>query len=220
MSSVETANVQRMASRHRLIGLVGAVGFFGISLLSYVTPAGVPLMVLTGLLLPLVWGWRTREWAAMGFHRRNLGAALGWGLAAGVVTSAIGLALLQERMLPARLGLELAVGVPLWLGVASPFQELFFRGWLQSQCERGLGKGLGLVATTLVFTLWHYCWPLAAGSSFPLHTIPGVAGTVIAGLVYGYSFQRTRSIVAPWLGHALAGMAYLCVGAASFVEAL
>lgn len=203
-----------------LIGLVGGAAFCGISLLSYVTPVAVHLMVLTGLLLPLVWGWRTKEWAAMGCHRRNLGAALAWGLAAGVVTSAIGLAVLENRMLPARLGLELAVGVPLWFGVASPFQELFFRGWLQSQWERGLGKGLGLVVTAVVFTLWHYCWPLAAGSSFPLQTLPGVAGTLIAGLVYGYSFQRTRSIVAPWLGHALAGVAYLCVGAGSFLAAL
>jgi membrane protease YdiL (CAAX protease family) len=145
----------------------------------------------------------------MGFSRRNLGAGLRWGLGGGLVTSAIGVAVVSERVLPARLGLELAVGIPIWLLVASPFQELFFRGWLQTQWERGLGRGTGLVVTTLVFTLWHYCWALAGQTAVPLYTFQGVVATFASGLVYGYCFQRTESIVAPWLAHALTGVAFL-----------
>ncbi|MDO9086413.1 MAG: CPBP family intramembrane metalloprotease [Anaerolineaceae bacterium] len=123
-------------------------------------------------------------------------------------------------MLPTQLGLELAVGIPLWLLVASPFQEFFFRGWLQTQWERGMGKGRGLVVTTLAFTLWHYCWPLASDTAVPLYTIQGVVAILVSGLVYGFCFQRTGSIFAPWLAHAVSGVVFLCIGAGSFIDAL
>ena len=206
--------------RHTRIGLIGYLGFCSLSLLGYVTPLAIQFMVLVGLALPLAWGWRTGEWQAMGFSLRNLGAALKWGLGAGVVTSAIGVLVVSERTLPPGLGLELAVGIPLWLLVASPFQEFFFRGWLQSQWERGLGKCLGLVLATLAFTLWHYCWPLAGQTAVPLYTLHGVVGAFASGLVYGVAFQRTGSIVAPWLAHALAGVVLVCIGAGSFAAAL
>ena len=220
MAVTQGASTQRAAGRHSLIGLLGCVGFSVVSLLGYATPLAVQLMVLTGLALPLAWGAVTREWGAMGFTRRNLSRALGWGVAAGLVTSVLGIVMIGERVPPARLGLELVVGIPLWLLAASPFQEFFFRGWLQSRWERGMGRGVGLVATTAVFTLWHYCWPLGAQSSFPLYTVKGLAATFAAGLVYGYSFQRTGNIVTPWLAHALAGVAFLCIGAGSFASAL
>jgi membrane protease YdiL (CAAX protease family) len=176
-------------------------------------------MVLVGLGLPIVWAWKTGDWEALGFGRCHLGAALGWGLGAGLVTSAVAVVLVEERMVPPKLGLELAVGIPLWLLVAGPFQELFFRGWLQSRWERAWGKGRGLLATTAVFTLWHYCWPLAVQTAVPLTTLRGAAATLASGLVYGYAFQRTRSILAPWLAHALAGVTLICVGAGGFVNA-
>jgi len=221
MSGACQGDTQRAAAtRHTRIGLIGCLGFCALSLLSYVTSLAVPLMVLVGLALPLVWAWRTGEWEAMGFSRRNLGAALAWGLGAGLVTSVIAVIVVQHRMVSPRLGLELVVGIPLWLLVASPFQEFFFRGWLQSQWQRGLGKGLGLVVTAVVFTLWHYCWPLAGQTAVPLYTLQGAMATLASGLVYGYCFQRTGSIVAPWLGHALAGVAFVCVGAGSFIGAL
>lgn len=177
-------------------------------------------MVLVGLLVPLVWGWKTKAWQAMGFSRRALGAALRWGAGGGLVTSAIGVMVVRQRALPERLGLELAIGIPLWLLAASPFQEFFFRGWLQSLWERGLGKGMGLAATTLAFTLWHYCWPLAGQTVVPLYTVQGMLATFASGLVYGYCFRRTGNIVAPWLAHALAGVTFLCIGAGSFTAAL
>jgi membrane protease YdiL (CAAX protease family) len=221
MSGTRPGDAQQAeATRHIRIALIGSLGFCILSSLGYLTSLGTQLMVLAGLALPLVWGWRTGEWEAMGFSRRNLGAALAWGVAGGLVTSAIGIAVVREWMVPERLGLELAVGIPLWLLVASPFQEFFFRGWLQTRWERGVGKGLGLVVATVVFTLWHFCWPLAGQTAVPLFTLQGVLATFISGLVYGFCFQRAGSIVAPWLAHAMAGVAFLCIGAGSFVGAL
>ena len=200
-----------------VIQLVGYAGFCAISFLSFSVPLALPLMVLTGIALPLAWGRMTGNWESLGFTRRNMGSAIRWGLAAGVATSLIGFVTLQERSVPPNLGLELAVGIPLWLLLASPFQEFFFRGWLQPRWQDRLGRGIGLLVATAAFTAWHYCWPLAAQSSFPLYTLHGLVATFAAGLIYGYSFQRTGSIVAPWLAHAFAGIMFLFMGAGSFI---
>jgi membrane protease YdiL (CAAX protease family) len=37
-------------------------------------------------------------------------------------------------------------------------------------------------------------------------TLPLVITGLATGLIYGYSFQRTGRIVAPWLAHALSGI--------------
>jgi membrane protease YdiL (CAAX protease family) len=208
-------------STGRLIeALVGLASFCAISALGYVAPLAVSLMVLSGIALPLAWGKATGDWAGMGFTRQNAGRAIGWGLVAGVATSLIGFFAVGQRSLPPDLGLELVVGVPLWLLVASPFQEFFFRGWLQPRFEGRLGKGLGLLAATAGFTAWHYCWPLAGQTSVPLGSLRGAAATFGAGLVYGYSFQRSGSILAPWLAHALSGITFVVIGAGSFIGAM
>ena len=207
-------------SRTLIEAVIGALVFCAISLLSFIVPIALPLMVLVGIALPLAWGWRTGTWVSMGFTGQNAASAIRWGLVAGVASGLIGFIVLPERSLPPNLGLELAVGVPLWLLVASPFQEFFFRGWLQPRLEDRLGKAVGLLAATAGFTVWHYCWPLGAESSVPLATIEGLAATFGAGLIYGYSFQRTGSILAPWLAHALSGVAFLIMGAGSLVGQL
>lgn len=74
--------------------------------------------------------------------------------------------------------------------------------------------------TNSCFTLWHYLAPMAGteGSSFPLNTLRGFVSTFSAGLIYGYSFQRTRNILAPWLAHALALITFVMIDALVFVE--
>jgi membrane protease YdiL (CAAX protease family) len=217
MTANHRTDAARKANAHLLQALVGAAAYCAISLLSFAVPLALSLMVLTGIALPLIWGRITGAWAFIGFTRRNMAPAVGWGLAAGVTTSLIGLVVLPERSVPADLGSELAVGIPIWLLLASPFQEFFFRGWLQPRFEQKLGRAMGLLAATAAFTAWHYCWPLAGASSFPLYTLRGFAATFAAGLIYGYSFQRTGNIVAPWLAHALSGIAFICLGAGSFL---
>ena len=210
----------KKANAHLFQALVAYAAFCALSLLSFSVPLALPLMVLSGIVLPLAWGKMTGTWDFMGFTRQNLGAAVRWGLAAGVATSLIGFVVVKERSVPPNLGLELAVGIPLWLLVASPFQEFFFRGWLQPRFEDRLGKWLGLLVATAAFTAWHYCWPLAAQTSFPLHTLHGFVAVSAAGLIYGYSFQRTGSIVTPWLAHAFSGITFVFIGAGSFVGQL
>ena len=128
-------------SRSRLILLiVGYVAFCGISQLSRSVYPFFGLVVLIGIVLPLAWGMLTKEWGAMGFSRRNMGKALLWGVGAGIVSSLAGLAVLKEGSIPSNLGQQLLIGAPFWLFVISPFQELFFRGWMQSGLEDELGE--------------------------------------------------------------------------------
>jgi membrane protease YdiL (CAAX protease family) len=196
--------------------------FGGVSLLGRWLSIGTHLMGLTGVAIPLAWGALTRRWAEMGFTRRNWRPALLWGLGAGVATSLLGFIAVGAPPLASNLGLRLAIGIPMALLLASPFQEFFFRGWLQPRFEGALGRWGGLLVTNALFTLWHYLAPLAGSSqsSFPLNTLHGFAATFVAGLIYGYVFQRTRNILAPWLAHALALITFIAVGAMVLAESL
>ena len=217
MTVAHRTDADSKANAHLLQALFGTAGYCALSLLSFAVPPALSLMVLAGIALPLIWGKIAGTWEFMGFTRRNIGPAVRWGLAAGAAASLIGIVVVPERSLPTNLGAELAIGVPMWLLLASPFQEFFFRGWLQPRFADKLGRWLGLLAVTAAFTAWHYCWPLASRSSFPLYTLQGLAATFAAGLVYAFSFQRTGNIVAPWLAHALSGITFLCLGAGSFL---
>jgi membrane protease YdiL (CAAX protease family) len=212
---------ERSARESSLIEAAAALGvFYAVTAASRRVEVALYAMALAGLLFPLAWGKVTGQGAEMGFTGDGLPDALAWGVGTGIVSSIIGYVTVPERSLTADVGRQLAVGIPLWLLLASPFQEFFFRGWLQPRWERGLGKGWGLLVATIGFTGWNYLLPIFGGSgqsSFPLYSLKGLAATFGAGLVYGYGFRRSGSIVAPWLAHALSGIMFVAVGASSFL---
>ena len=189
-----------------------------LSLLSQVAYPIFGLVTLAGIAFPLAWGKVTGKWAEMGFTKQNLGPAWLWGIAAGILTSIIGLAVLPEHSIPDRLGLQLAIGIPIWALMASPFQEFFFRGWLQTRFESRLGNRQGLLLAIFCFTLWHYFAPFVSRSTVPLETPIGALSTFGAGLIYAYSFQRTRNIITPWLAHVLTGITFIAAGAMDFIQ--
>ena len=189
-----------------------------ISALSRFSEVGFSVMVFAGILFPLAWGGRTGRWAEMGFTRRKFLRAAAWGVAAGVTMALVGSAVVKVQWSPPGVGLQLAVGMPLWLLLASPFQEFFFRGWLQTRLEKPLGRAWGLLTASALFVLWHYA-PDFVGNPrmpFPLDTPPGLVATGLAALILGYVFQRTRSIVAPWLAHAVFGVVFILMGVDGF----
>jgi len=199
---------------------VGLVVFCGLTAASRRFDAALHVMALTGLLFPLVWGRMTGRWADVGFAKDGLGGAVAWGVGTGLVACLIGYLTVPERSLTEDVWRQLAIGAPMWLLLASPFQEFFFRGWLQPRWEQALGKRLGLVVATAGFTGWHYLLPIfgaSSRSSFPLYSLRGLAATAAAGLVYGYGFQRTTNIVTPWMAHALSGIMFVAIGAGSFL---
>jgi membrane protease YdiL (CAAX protease family) len=192
--------------------------FFLLTALGHADPSFISLMALMGLAFPLLYAWQTDSWAQMGFTRRNALPALGWGLAAGLVSALVGLWVVGRWTFAENWGVELLVGLPIWALLAVPFQEFFFRAYLQTRLARLLGPITALLVTVVVFTAWHYLLPIfgpGSGSAFPIDTWPGLAGTLIAASLYGAVFQRAGNILAPWLAHTIAGAAFLLVGAVS-----
>ena len=200
--------------------ITGFVVFCGISQLSRLNYPLFGLVVLVGIFFPLAWGGFTKNWKAIGFSRQNLGKAFFWGSCAGIVSSLAGLAVLQERAYVNNLGQQLLIGIPLWALVISPFQEFFFRGWMQSGLTEALGKWWGLIISTACFTAWRYLSPIVDLTTFPLLSTEGIISTFAAGLAFGYAFQMSKNIIAPWLGHLISGIVFIIIGAMDFVQVI
>ena len=61
---------------------------------------------------------------------------------------------------------------------------------------------------------------IADMATYPLDTMQGVASTFLAGLFCGGAFSRTMSVVSPWLGPAISGMAFVIARAMDFAGVL
>jgi membrane protease YdiL (CAAX protease family) len=116
------------------------------------------------------------------------------------------------------LWLQLAVAIPMWILIMSPFQEFFFRGWLQPRFQDALGRWPGLVVASMAFALWHLCPPFEQAQIVPIMTVSSMFFMFGMGLAFGYVFQRTGNIAAPWLAHVLAGLALVLTGAMTFIQ--
>lgn len=218
VTGAPTAKSEHNARRKALTeAVIAFLGFCGLSLLSRLYAPLLLLVVASGLGFPLLWGVLTRDWKTMGFTRRNAGQALIWGAGSGALLMVI-IWFTTEHKLAPFFGLQLVVGIPLWLLIMSPFQEFFFRGWLQPRFEKALGIWPGLLVTAVGFAVWHLCPPFEEAQIVPIASAFGLAFTTAMGLVFGYIFRRTGNIVAPWLAHVLAGLTLVLSGAMTFVQ--
>lgn len=204
-----------------LEAVIGYSVFCALGLISRFIPAAFFLFVAYGILFPVVWAWVTHDWNAIGFSRRNLSSALIWGFVAGVMWAIYTFIFFhQDNQLPPLWGLQVAIAFPIWLLVMSPFQEFFFRGWLQPRLQTIMGKWGGLLITALGFTLWHF-FPQLEGTlttTLPLSSPIGVLSIFLAGLLFGYIYQRTENIVAPWVAHAIGGIGLVLIGRMVFIQ--
>ena len=87
-------------------------------------------------------------------------------------------------------------------------EEVFFRGYLQSNIQCYLSSNLqknpaisaltGIIFSAAIFALFHF---IVSGNAISLITF-------LPGLIFGWLFYRTRSLLAPVLFHGLANVAY------------
>ena len=217
-SIVRTERDTQHANRKAFIEAITALlAYYGLSLLSRLVAPLFLLVIGSGLFFPLIWGVFTKDWKTMGFTRRNIGQALFWGVGSGVLLMVVIWFTTEHKLAPFYV-LQLIVGIPIWLLVMSPFQEFFFRGWLQPRFEKSLGLWPGLVVTSIGFAVWHLCPPFEQAQIVPIMSVFGMVFTTAMGLVFGYIFRRTGNIIAPWLAHVLAGLTLVLSGAMTFVQ--
>ena len=217
-SIVRTERDTQHANRKAFIEAITALlAYYGLSLLSRLVAPLFLLVVGSGLFFPLIWGILTKDWKTMGFTRRNIGQALFWGVGSGALLMVVIWFTTEHKLAPFYV-LQLIVGIPIWLLIMSPFQEFFFRGWLQPRFEKSLGLWPGLVVTSIGFAVWHLCPPFEQAQIVPIMSVFGMAFTTAMGLVFGYIFRRTGNIIAPWLAHVLAGLTLVLSGAMTFVQ--
>ena len=217
-SIVRTERDTQHANRKAFIEAITVLlVYYGLSLLSRLVAPLFLLVVGSGLFFPLIWGILTKDWKTMGFTRRNIGQALFWGVGSGALLMVVIWFTTEHKLAPFYV-LQLIVGIPIWLLIMSPFQEFFFRGWLQPRFEKSLGLWPGLVVTSIGFAVWHLCPPFEQAQIVPIMSVFGMVFTTAMGLVFGYIFRRTGNIIAPWLAHVLAGLTLVLSGAMTFVQ--
>lgn len=219
-----TENHGLIKIRNKNLFLV-ALGVYFVSCIFGLMSRFIPIMfiifVLFGILFPLLYAKFRHNWGSIGFSWYKIPQALFWGVLFGLFWSFYTLIIFYPNNSPTPfLGLQIAIGIPLWLLILSPFQEFFFRGYLQPRFQSSTGKWLGLIFTSLLFTLWHF-FPQFEGTmtaTLPLSSFAGIISIFLSGLIFGYCYQKTENIVAPWLAHALGGIALIISGQMVFMQ--
>jgi membrane protease YdiL (CAAX protease family) len=90
----------------------------------------------------------------------------------------------------------------LYMGVfVAVGEELLFRGLIQSDLEQLLGDGWGLVLASVLFGIMHMTWRSA----------PELVFTFLAGLAFGYAYQRTKSLTMPMVMHCVGNVILVAV---------
>lgn len=207
----------KQVPRHLLEATIAYGIFFAFSLIGRLIPNVFQLVMFTGIAFPLGWATLTRNWVAIGFTRLNWKQAVLWGtgLGAGLGVLAYLALTSQGRQLPPGTPvLQLIIGILLSFLIVSPFQEFFFRGWLQPRFQSALGKWAGLLTCSICFALWDVMPPLNTSFSFTsvVTSILFVPASFSLAVLFGYSFQRTGNILAPWLAHGIVVIALLMTG--------
>lgn len=80
-------------------------------------------------------------------------------------------------------------------------EELLFRGLIQRDMMSVFGWKWGLVLTSLMFAVMHLTW----------RSIPELIFVFFAGLLFGYLYYRTKSLIAPIAAHGIGNVILVAV---------
>ena len=142
---------------------------------------------------------KKRNLSEIGFTLKNWPLAIIWGTSIGLI-----IVILNQYFFS---GEELAsfnnlgFGIIYWAFLAFS-QEVFFRGYLQKNLEKVYGNSLGLILASCLFSLWHITVRFYTGWMAPIPLLK----IFLVGLLWGLSFQKTKSLIAPCLSHFLVGI--------------
>jgi len=80
-------------------------------------------------------------------------------------------------------------------------EELLFRGLVQKDLTRAFGWKWGIILASLMFAVMHLTW----------RSIPELGFVFLAGLLLGYVYHRTKSLVAPIIMHGIGNVFLVAV---------
>jgi len=214
----------KIENKIELIEAIIALAIFCI--ISYISRFIVPLfgiVVIGGIVFPLIWAKVKKDWTSIGFTKKSIGKAFLWGIGSGTI---IFLYLLFDGFrniptFPDMIGLKLAVNIPVWIIIAAPFQEFFFRGWFQTKLQKSTGKWIGFVITSVLFALWHYLPPFegSSTSNISIYSVGGFFTVLVFGLIWGFVYLISdNNIIAPWISHTMTGIAVVVIGKWSILQ--
>ena len=87
------------------------------------------------------------------------------------------------------------------IGFVGIAEELLFRGLLQRDLMKALGWKWGLILAALIFAVMHLTW----------RSIPELAFVFASGLLLGYLYYKTKSLVAPIVIHGIGNIILVAV---------
>ena len=94
--------------------------------------------------------------------------------------------------------------------IIGPGEEIFWRGVLQRNLEKRLGKWSGFLLGTLIYTGVH----VFTGN------IMLILAALVAGLFWGYMFMRFRSMLMNVVSHTILGYSGLCIYTFSIINSV
>jgi hypothetical protein len=80
-------------------------------------------------------------------------------------------------------------------------EELLFRGLVQRDLTKALGWKWGVILASLMFAVMHLTW----------RSVPELMFVFFAGLVLGYLYYRTKSLVMPIVTHGIGNVMLVSV---------
>jgi len=156
-------------------------------------------------------GYGRRAWRLLGLQRRQLVACVGQGiLGFGVVMALLAIAVSLmgqmgvEQFVPLSLKAPLEVFVEarnpatfaiyfVLVGIVAPFiEEIIFRGFVYPGLRRIMTVPAAALASGLVFAAMHVSAPVG-----------GLITIALIGVVLAYLYERSRSLIAPMITHAM-----------------
>ena len=142
---------------------------------------------------------KKKNLSEIGFTLKNWPKTIGWGVSIGLIIVILNRYFFYGEQL-ANFN-NLGLGIIYWAFLAFS-QEVFFRGYLQKNLEKAYGNFLGLILASCLFSLWHITVRFYPGWMAPISLLKVFS----VGLLWGLSFQKTRSLITPCLSHFLVGI--------------
>jgi membrane protease YdiL (CAAX protease family) len=142
---------------------------------------------------------KKRNLSEIGLTIKNWPLAIIWGISIGLMIVILNQCFFYSK--PLANFNNWGLGIIYWAFLAFS-QEVFFRGYLQKNLEKVYGNFLGLIFASCLFSLWHITVRFYPGWMTPIPLLKVFS----VGLLWGISFQKTRSLIAPCLSHFLVGI--------------